>query len=148
MFPILVYLRPTAGCQPHTRRGRTASGQRAGQTSICSSWDSSAPQRAAPASAHSCPPLHTGTAPELPGQSVPCMPSWGQSQSSGCPWGHIYRQSLLHMSSQWRAPSHHPQQTGSSPLQPHSGGCVLWAWAPARSSSTRLPLARAPAQPG
>lgn len=121
---LLVYLTPRAGCQQRSRRGRTASGQRAGRTSICSSWDSNAPQRAAPASAHSCLPLRTGTAPELPGQSVPYMPSWGQSQSNGCPWGHIYRQSLLHMSSQWRAPSLHLRQTGSSPLQPRSGGCV------------------------
>lgn len=114
-FLISVYLRPRVGCQPHSRRGRTVSGRRVGQTSTCSFWDSSAPQRAAPASAHSCPPPRTGTDPEHPGQSVPCRPSLRQSQSNSCPGGRSDKQSSPHMSSPWHAPPPHPQQTGSSP---------------------------------
>lgn len=137
-FLVSMYLRPRAGRQRYSQRGRKVSGQRVGQTSIYSSWDSSAPLRAAPASAHSCPPLHTGTGRELPGQSVLCKPSWGLSQSTDCLWGRIYRQTLLHTSCRWHAPPHHPQRTGSSPLRPRSGGCAQWASVPARSSSTPL----------
>lgn len=142
------YLRPRGGRLPRSRRGRTVNGQRVGQTSTCSSWDSSAPRRAAPASAHSYPRLRTGTDPEHPGQSVPCRPSWGLSQSSSCPWGHIDKRSLPRMSSRWHAPPPRPQRTESSPLQPRNGGCALWAWAPARSSSSHRRHVRGPGPPG